>query len=69
MTPGQLKLSPRRRRRYQQRRQDWEVAYAQGRIDALTLQRAYDAVHAITLPGNSRNWRRQNLQRYPALDI
>jgi hypothetical protein len=69
VTPGQLKLSPRRRWRYQQRRQDWEVAYAQGRIDALTLQRAYDAVHAITLPGNSRNWRRQNLQRYPALDI
>jgi retron-type reverse transcriptase len=69
MTPGQLKLSRRRCRRYQQLRQDWEVAYTQGRIDALTLQRAYDAVHAITLPGDSRHWRRQNLQRYPALDI
>ncbi len=69
ITPGQLKLSRRRRRRYQQLRQEWERAYAQGRIDALTLQRAYDAVHAITLPGDSHNWRRQNLQRYPALDI
>jgi len=68
ITPGRLRLSRRRRQRYQQLRRGWERAYAEGYIDALTLQRAYDAVHAITLPGNNHNWRRENLRRYPALD-
>lgn len=69
ITPGQLRLSRRRQRRYQQLRQGWERAYAAGRIDAPTLQRAYAAVHAITLPADSVNWRQQNLLRYPALDV
>jgi RNA-directed DNA polymerase len=69
ITPGQLRLSRRRQRRYQQLRQGWERAYATGRIDAPTLQRAYAAVHAITLPADSANWRQQNLLRYPALDV
>lgn len=67
--PGQLRLSRRRRRRYQHLRQDWERAYAEGRIDALTLQRGYDAVHAITLPADSANWRRQNLLLHPSLEV
>jgi hypothetical protein len=45
------------------------LAYAEGRIDALTLQRGYAAVHAITLPADSTNWRRQNLRRYPPLEV
>ena len=69
ITLGQLKLSRRRQRRYQQLRRDWELAYAEGRIDALTLQRGYDAVHAITLPADSTSWRRQNLLRYPPLEV
>jgi hypothetical protein len=69
ITPGQLRLSRRRQRRYQQLRQDWERAYAEGRIDALTLQRGYDAVHAITLPADSANWRKQNLLRHPPLEV
>ena len=67
--PGQLRLSRRRQRRYRQLRQVWERAYAEGRITAQTLQRGYDAVHAITLPAHSTHWRRQHLQRYPALDV
>ena len=62
ITPGQLRLSRRRQRRYQQLRQNWERTYSAGLIDALTLQRAYDAVHAITLPADSRCWRQHNLQ-------
>ena len=69
ITPGQLRLSRRRRQRYQQLRRRWELAYVRGDIDALTLQRAYDAVHAITLPGNPQNWRRKFSRRYPALDV
>lgn len=66
--PGLLKLSRRRQRRYQQLRQDWEQRYAEGLIDALGLQHAYDAVHAITLPAASLHWRTQNLARFPALE-
>lgn len=69
ITPGQLRLSRRRQRRYQQFRRHWEQAYSAGLIDALTLQHAYDAVHAITLPADSLSWRRHHLKRYPALDV
>jgi hypothetical protein len=69
ITSGQLRLSRRRRRRYQQLRLQWEQAYREDHIDAQTLQRAIDAVHAITLPADSREWRRQNLQRFPARDV
>lgn len=69
ITPRFLRLSRRRQRRYQQLRWAWEQAYSAGRIDALMLQRAYDAVHAITLPADSLHWRRQHLQRTPALDV
>jgi hypothetical protein len=50
-------------------RRDWELAYAEDRINVLTPQRAYDAVHAITLPADSTNWRRHNLRSYPALEV
>ncbi len=69
VTPGRIGLSRRRRRRYQQLRRKWELAYIEGRIDELTLQRAYDAVHAITLPGDSAGWRGQNLMRHPPLEV
>lgn len=69
ITPGAMRLSRRRRRSYQERRREWELACAEGRIDALTLQRGYDAVHAITLPADSVGWRRENLRRFPALEV
>ncbi len=69
ITPSFLRLSHRRQRRYRQLRQAWEQAYSAGHIDALRLQRAYDAVHALTLPADSLHWRRQHLQRSPTLDV
>ena len=69
ITQGQLRLSRRRQRRYRLLRQYWERQYAEGHIDALTLQRAYDAVNAITLPADCIAWRRQNLLRHPPLEL
>jgi len=66
VSPGALRLSTRRRQRYQERRAAWEAAWREGRIDALTLQRGYDAVRAITLHADSRYWRRHELARHPA---
>lgn len=68
VTVGQLRLSRRRRRRYQQLRLHWEQAYLNGDIDSLELQRAMDAVHAITLPADSGLWRGENLRRIPPID-
>jgi hypothetical protein len=45
---GAIRLSRRRKRRYQQRRQYWEQLYLNGKIDANQLQLAHAAVHAIT---------------------
>lgn len=69
ITQGQLRLSRRRQRRYRLLRQRWERAYTEGNIDALTLQRAYAAVHAITLPAESRSWRQRHLALHPPLDL
>ncbi|MGF1528705.1 MAG: reverse transcriptase domain-containing protein [Candidatus Competibacterales bacterium] len=66
---GAILLSRRRRRRYQQLRRGWEQAYLAGEIDERGLQRAYAAVHAITLPADARGWRRENLRRFPALEV
>lgn len=63
--PGTLLLSRRKRRRYRVLRQAWERRFARGEIDALTLQRGYDAVHAVTLEAASASWRRENLKRFP----
>lgn len=67
--PGALRLSARRRKRYQERRAAWEAAWREGRIDALTLQRGYDAVRAITLHADGRNWRCNELARHPAPEV
>jgi hypothetical protein len=69
VSPGALRLSARRRQRYQQRRAAWEAAWREGRIDDLTLQRGYDAACAITLHADSRNWRRNELARHPAPEV
>lgn len=67
--PGVIRLSRRRKRRYQQRRQYWESLYLQALISARQLQTAYAAVHAITVGTDSLAWRRENLRRYPALVV
>ncbi len=66
---GVMRLSRRRKRRYQQRRQYWEHLYQHGIIDACQLQQAYAAVHAITGGTDSLAWRKENLRRHPPLPV
>lgn len=67
--PGVIRLSRRRKRRYQQRRQFWEQRYLQQQISSRQLQTAYAAVHAITAGTDSLAWRRENLLRHPPLVV
>lgn len=67
--PGLIRLTPRRRRRYQQRRIAWERAHMIGDVNEHELQRAYDSVHSITIHANAQAWRRQNLKRFPSIDL
>ncbi len=66
---GALLLGRRRQRRYQDRRAHWELAHAAGEIDALALQRGYDAVCAIAIHADSRGWRCAELARHPAPEV
>ena len=69
VTQGAVRLSRRRKKRFLQRRQYWEAHYQAGRINAAQLQLAYASVQAITEHTDSLGWRRENLRRYPALDV
>lgn len=64
--PGVMRMSLRRKRRYQQRRCYWEHQYLQGLITPAQLQTAYAAVHAVTHGTDSAGWRRKNLLHHPA---
>ncbi|WP_159448636.1 reverse transcriptase/maturase family protein [Thiothrix eikelboomii] len=63
--PEAILLSPRKRRRYQQLRLQWEQAWLEGFISEQDLQQAYQSIHAITLHADSIAWRKQNLLLYP----
>jgi RNA-directed DNA polymerase len=67
--PGMIRLSRRRKRRYQERRQYWEMLYQRGLISSNQLQTAYAAVHAISAGTDSLAWRRENLLRHPPLVV
>ncbi len=67
--PGTIRLSARRKRRYQQRRIYWEQCYRLGAITAQQLQTAYAAVHAVTHGTDSRGWRQKNLCLHPPLTV
>lgn len=67
--PGVMRLSLRRKRRYQQRRLYWERQYRLGNITATQLQNAYAAVHAILQGAESGAWRRQNLRLHPPVSV
>ena len=69
ISQGAMRLSRRRKKRYQQRRLYWETAYQQGEIDALQLQSVYDAVHSITAGTDSNQWRQQNLRLHPPIEV
>ncbi|OQX06387.1 MAG: hypothetical protein BWK73_30970 [Thiothrix lacustris] len=66
---GAIRLSRRRKRRYQQRRQYWEQLYLNGMIDTNQLQLAHAAVHAIVAGTDSLAWRQENLRRHPPLAV
>ena len=65
---GRVLLSRRRRRRYSERRRYWEQLYAEGRIDARTLQAGYSATLGITLHADAADWRREQLRRLPVAE-
>lgn len=67
--PGVMRLSLRRKRRYQQRRLYWERQYALGHISAAQLQTAYAAVHSILQGADSSAWRGQNLRHHPPIPV
>ncbi|MEQ9502707.1 MAG: RNA-directed DNA polymerase [Deltaproteobacteria bacterium] len=66
--PGVLKLSRRRMRRYARSRRAWEALYREGVLDALALQRAYDAAFAITAHAEASGFRRADLERAPTAE-
>ncbi|SEQ78978.1 Retron-type reverse transcriptase [Nitrosomonas sp. Nm51] len=66
---GAMRLSRRRKRRYQQRRLYWEQLCRHGEISPQQLQRAYAGVQAITAQTDSRAWRIENLRRHPAYAV
>lgn len=66
--PGMLRLSRRRRRRYVRARRRIEAAHAAGRVDGPGLQAGYAAALAITAHADARNWRGEQLRRYPPVD-
>lgn len=68
ITRGALRLSRRRKRSFQKRRQYWESHYLQGNIDTSQLQQAYSSVEAICAGTDSLAWRKSNLQFHQPLD-
>ena len=66
---GTVRLSRRRKRRFQQRREYWESCYLEGLIDAQQLQLAHTSVQAITHGTDSLAWRRENLRLHPAIEV
>lgn len=66
VSPGAVRLTARKQRRVRELRERWEQAWEAGLIGERELQRAYDAVHAITLHADSRGWRRKHLQIHPS---
>jgi len=67
--PGALRLSRRRRLRYQRGRNHWEAAWRHGEITAPALQSAYAALHSIVAHGDTQGWRRGQLLRFPAPEV
>ena len=65
--PGAIRLTTRRKRRFQNKRFHWEWLYLQGLISDLQLQQAMSAIHATVMHADSLTWRRENMKRYPSL--
>jgi hypothetical protein len=67
ITPGAIRLTPRKQRRYRLLRRRCEAAWQRGEIGDRGLQAGYDAVFAATLPAESRSWRQRDLQLHPCV--
>ena len=67
--PGTIRLSTRKKQRYQLLREQYEKKWQQGEISSRELQQAYAAVHAITLHADSIAWRKRHLQLHPSCYI
>ena len=67
--PGAMRLSIRRKRRYQQRRLYWEQQYLLGNITATQLQSAYASVHSILQGTDSIAWRKRNFCVHPPISV
>ena len=63
--PDRLLLTRRRKRRYVAFRREAEAAFVAGRIDAMELQRRFDAIWATTVQADAAAWRRGQLSRAP----
>ncbi|MCP5067045.1 MAG: RNA-dependent DNA polymerase [bacterium] len=68
VTPGSIRLSRRRRRRYLRGRRDWERAYRVGCLHAEELQRGYSSVLAMTQFAGATAFRREDLRRRPEVE-
>ena len=69
ISQGAIRLTRRKKLRYQQRRLYWETLYQQGLIGELTLQNNVNAVQAMVAHYDSDQWCKQNLILYPAPDV
>jgi RNA-directed DNA polymerase len=67
--PGMMRLSRRRRKRYTILRNRWEKAYREGLIDEQQLQSVYASLYAGTVHADSREWRKQQLCKYPSIEL
>jgi RNA-directed DNA polymerase len=67
--PGMIRLTGRRCKRYTIIRNKWEKAYLAGLIDERQLQSAYASVYAGTVHADAREWRKQQLQKYPPIEL
>jgi RNA-directed DNA polymerase len=63
--PGIVRASVRRRRRFAAARRRWEGRFARREIDALELQRGYDAAAGMLAQVDAHEWRRRQLQLAP----
>lgn len=69
VSPGTLRLSLRRRRRYRIARAWWEGAFARGAIGEHALQAGYSSALAITAHAHARDYRAAELRRRPPVDV
>ena len=69
ITPGSVRLTTRKKQRYQQRRLHWEQAWQQGDITDTELQRHFNGVNAVITHCDSSAWRRQNLRYFAPPDV